>query len=167
MSEAHKKLVFSGIQPTSIPHIGNYFGAIKSWVNLQNENASPGSSGGANESPKSAAIEALKQSYRLKTGRVNANEANSFDMSTFLSQAQPLVISIVDLHAITLPKTSIILKFVCLQMKWNAFKLRLFVEIAFGVVFSRVLQLFESILVKFVFMLYLIFLFFLFFFVWN
>ncbi|XP_060080077.1 tryptophan--tRNA ligase, mitochondrial-like [Ylistrum balloti] len=27
--------VFSGIQPTGIPHIGNYFGAIKNWVKLQ------------------------------------------------------------------------------------------------------------------------------------
>ncbi len=51
------KLIFSGIQPTSIPHIGNYFGAVKKWVNLQNE------------SPQS-----------------------------------PLIISIVDLHAITIPR---------------------------------------------------------------
>jgi len=27
---------FSGIQPTGIPHIGNYFGAIRQWVQLQN-----------------------------------------------------------------------------------------------------------------------------------
>ncbi|KAM7054684.1 tryptophan--tRNA ligase, mitochondrial isoform 1-T1 [Molossus nigricans] len=32
--------VFSGIQPTGIPHLGNYLGAIESWVSLQNE---PGS----------------------------------------------------------------------------------------------------------------------------
>ena len=31
-----KHRIFSGIQPTGIPHIGNYFGAIKQWVELQN-----------------------------------------------------------------------------------------------------------------------------------
>lgn len=30
------KRVFSGIQATGIPHIGNYLGAIKNWVQLQN-----------------------------------------------------------------------------------------------------------------------------------
>ncbi|GFY33864.1 tryptophan--tRNA ligase, mitochondrial [Trichonephila clavipes] len=34
---AHKPLVFSGIQPTGVPHLGNYFGAIKKWSILQNE----------------------------------------------------------------------------------------------------------------------------------
>jgi tryptophanyl-tRNA synthetase len=33
-----QKIVLSGIQPTSHPHLGNYFGAIKNWVKLQ-ENA--------------------------------------------------------------------------------------------------------------------------------
>lgn len=28
--------IFSGIQPTGIPHIGNYLGALKNWVDLQN-----------------------------------------------------------------------------------------------------------------------------------
>ena len=32
-----KKTIFSGIQPTQIPHIGNYLGAIKNWVKLQDE----------------------------------------------------------------------------------------------------------------------------------
>lgn len=27
--------VFSGIQPTGVPHLGNYLGAIKHWVNIQ------------------------------------------------------------------------------------------------------------------------------------
>lgn len=31
-----KKVVFSGIQPTGEIHIGNYLGAIKNWVDLQN-----------------------------------------------------------------------------------------------------------------------------------
>lgn len=33
-----KKTVFSGIQPTANIHLGNYFGAIKNWVDLQNAN---------------------------------------------------------------------------------------------------------------------------------
>ena len=32
-----KKTIFSGIQPTGIAHIGNYLGAIKNWVELQNQ----------------------------------------------------------------------------------------------------------------------------------
>ena len=27
-----QKIIFSGIQPSGIPHIGNYFGALKNWV---------------------------------------------------------------------------------------------------------------------------------------
>ena len=30
-------MIFSGIQPTGIPHIGNYLGAIKHWIKLQDE----------------------------------------------------------------------------------------------------------------------------------
>jgi tryptophanyl-tRNA synthetase len=29
--------VFSGIQPTGVPHLGNYLGAIRNWVRLQKE----------------------------------------------------------------------------------------------------------------------------------
>ncbi|MGI8786980.1 MAG: tryptophan--tRNA ligase [Pyrinomonadaceae bacterium] len=32
-----KKRIFSGMQPTGNLHIGNYLGALKNWVNLQNE----------------------------------------------------------------------------------------------------------------------------------
>lgn len=32
-----KKRVFSGIQPTGNPHLGNYFGAIRNWVELQSD----------------------------------------------------------------------------------------------------------------------------------
>lgn len=31
------QVIFSGIQPTGIPHIGNYLGALQQWVRLQNE----------------------------------------------------------------------------------------------------------------------------------
>ena len=30
-----KDIVFSGIQPTGRLHIGNYFGALKQWIELQ------------------------------------------------------------------------------------------------------------------------------------
>ena len=30
------RIIFSGIQPTGIPHIGNYLGALQQWVHLQN-----------------------------------------------------------------------------------------------------------------------------------
>ncbi|GCC33257.1 tryptophan--tRNA ligase, mitochondrial isoform X1 [Chiloscyllium punctatum] len=32
--------VFSGIQPTGVPHLGNYLGAIENWVKLQDEYSS-------------------------------------------------------------------------------------------------------------------------------
>jgi len=34
-------VIFSGIQPTGIPHLGNYLGALQNWKRLQNE-AEPG-----------------------------------------------------------------------------------------------------------------------------
>nr|XP_006821628.1 PREDICTED: tryptophan--tRNA ligase, mitochondrial-like [Saccoglossus kowalevskii] len=33
--DAFPKRIFSGIQPTGIPHIGNYLGAVTNWVRLQ------------------------------------------------------------------------------------------------------------------------------------
>jgi tryptophanyl-tRNA synthetase len=32
---AKSKVVFSGIQPTGIPHLGNYLGALRQWAKLQ------------------------------------------------------------------------------------------------------------------------------------
>jgi tryptophanyl-tRNA synthetase len=34
---AHKQLVLSGMQPTNTLHLGNYLGALKNWVRMQNE----------------------------------------------------------------------------------------------------------------------------------
>lgn len=34
------RITFSGIQPTGIPHLGNYLGALREWVRLQ-DNATP------------------------------------------------------------------------------------------------------------------------------
>ncbi|EPS41223.1 hypothetical protein H072_4887 [Dactylellina haptotyla CBS 200.50] len=39
-SSTHREVVFSGIQPTGVPHLGNYLGALKQWVDIQNT-ASP------------------------------------------------------------------------------------------------------------------------------
>ena len=36
-SKQPSKRIFSGIQPTGNLHIGNYLGAIKNWINLQEE----------------------------------------------------------------------------------------------------------------------------------
>lgn len=33
----HKKILLSGIKPTGKSHVGNYFGALKQWVDLQND----------------------------------------------------------------------------------------------------------------------------------
>jgi tryptophanyl-tRNA synthetase len=38
--QGSKKVIFSGIQPTGVPHLGNYLGALRQWVRLQDE-ASP------------------------------------------------------------------------------------------------------------------------------
>jgi tryptophanyl-tRNA synthetase len=32
-----RKVIFSGIQPTGVPHLGNYLGALRQWVKLQDE----------------------------------------------------------------------------------------------------------------------------------
>lgn len=34
---ARKRVIVSGIQPTGVPHLGNYLGALKTWKALQNE----------------------------------------------------------------------------------------------------------------------------------
>lgn len=39
-SQLAPKVIFSGIQPTGVPHLGNYLGALQQWVRLQNEAAS-------------------------------------------------------------------------------------------------------------------------------
>lgn len=36
-STSSRVVIFSGIQPTERPHIGNYLGALRQWVKLQNE----------------------------------------------------------------------------------------------------------------------------------
>lgn len=36
-AKSFQRKIFSGIQPTGSVHLGNYVGAVKQWVNLQNE----------------------------------------------------------------------------------------------------------------------------------
>ncbi|KAJ7290145.1 hypothetical protein C8J57DRAFT_1275254 [Mycena rebaudengoi] len=36
--KAKSRTIFSGIQPTGIPHLGNYLGALLNWVKIQKEN---------------------------------------------------------------------------------------------------------------------------------
>lgn len=36
---SERRVIFSGIQPTGTPHLGNYVGAIQRWVQLQDEPA--------------------------------------------------------------------------------------------------------------------------------
>jgi tryptophanyl-tRNA synthetase len=38
--DGKQKVIFSGIQPTGVPHLGNYLGALRQWAKLQNS-ASP------------------------------------------------------------------------------------------------------------------------------
>ncbi len=37
MTASHPQLVLSGMQPTNTLHLGNYLGALKNWVRMQNE----------------------------------------------------------------------------------------------------------------------------------
>ena len=37
-TKTEDKLIFSGVQPTGNLHLGNYLGAIRNWVDLQNNN---------------------------------------------------------------------------------------------------------------------------------
>lgn len=36
-SPCFAKTIFSGIQPTGVPHLGNYLGALREWVKLQDD----------------------------------------------------------------------------------------------------------------------------------
>lgn len=40
MAALQYKRIFSGIQPTGFAHLGNYLGAIRSWVKLQDQSDS-------------------------------------------------------------------------------------------------------------------------------
>ncbi|KIK64980.1 hypothetical protein GYMLUDRAFT_82971 [Collybiopsis luxurians FD-317 M1] len=40
LKERSRRVIFSGIQPTGVPHLGNYLGALSNWVKLQNSSQS-------------------------------------------------------------------------------------------------------------------------------
>ncbi|KAI8921260.1 hypothetical protein DFJ77DRAFT_449154 [Powellomyces hirtus] len=48
--KAFQPLVLSGIQPTAVPHLGNYLGALANWVRLQDDAAFRGGGDAANGS---------------------------------------------------------------------------------------------------------------------
>lgn len=39
LERVRRQVIFSGIQPTGVPHLGNYLGALRQWVRLQDEAA--------------------------------------------------------------------------------------------------------------------------------
>lgn len=50
-SNANPKVIFSGIQPTGVPHLGNYLGALSQWVALQEVATAANSGGGGTTTP--------------------------------------------------------------------------------------------------------------------
>ena len=62
--------IFSGIQPTGIPHLGNYLGALRPWVTLQNETAeapSPAKEDGTDLSrPSPDSVSQVREAPRSK-----------------------------------------------------------------------------------------------------
>ncbi|KAG6620831.1 tryptophan-tRNA ligase [Phytophthora cinnamomi] len=77
--------VFSGIQPTGTPHLGNYCGAIAKWVALQEP---------AIRSPSAAALSGDDGPSEI--------DASTSPTSTSTATATRLY-SVVDLHALTVP----------------------------------------------------------------
>ncbi|KAK3313457.1 tryptophanyl-tRNA synthetase [Apodospora peruviana] len=72
------KVIFSGIQPTGVPHLGNYFGALQQWKRLQDE------------------------AYYSSSSVVGNNE--NFNENDQGYKDTRLLFCIVDLHAITMPR---------------------------------------------------------------
>lgn len=75
-SNANPKVIFSGIQPTGVPHLGNYLGALSQWVALQEE----------------------------ATAAESATSNVAGGATTTTTPPTRLLFSVVDLHAITLPQ---------------------------------------------------------------
>jgi tryptophanyl-tRNA synthetase len=86
--DLRERRVFSGIQPTGTPHLGNYCGAIAKWVALQEPAAPSASKGDGSSSESDAAALATSTSY-------------SGDGSKTTGAIR--LYSVVDLHALTVP----------------------------------------------------------------
>lgn len=84
-------MIFSGIQPTGVPHLGNYLGALRSWVRLQEEAWS------------SSSVEGGRQTQQQKEGEEGREDDG---------QGEPplLLYSVVDLHALTVPQDAKVLR---------------------------------------------------------
>ena len=97
-----KQTFFSGIQPSGNLHIGNYLGAIKRWVDLQNTSKINPSS--------SSVIPASTPVIPAKAGIHKIEEATDIDSRSESGMTNEFIFCIVDLHAITVPQDPKILR---------------------------------------------------------
>jgi hypothetical protein len=63
-------VIFSGIQPTGIPHLGNYLGALREWVKLQHE------------SPKTTSLYFSVVDLHALTGSQDASQLRKWTVET-------------------------------------------------------------------------------------
>lgn len=107
----HSRRVFSGIQPTGILHIGNYIGAVKNWLTLQETETSPSSS---SSSRHSGSASVHSQEPVSSTASPHSPSIPSSSSPTLVAGATATtgtttndrtrcIFSIVDLHAMTMP----------------------------------------------------------------
>ena len=117
-----KRVIFSGIQPTGIPHVGNYFGAINQWLNIQVLNLVSYQfvsvvrcrgvisllkrARGLQSWDSGAAIAILNPLRLLRSQKTNDRLKESGRVDCVDEQ----LISIVDLHALTIPQSPAILR---------------------------------------------------------
>ncbi|OMJ18353.1 Tryptophan-tRNA ligase, mitochondrial [Smittium culicis] len=103
--------IVSGIQPTGIPHLGNYLGSIANWVSLQN-------------SKKALVNEHNLQKDSFKSKFNSLNEKN-ISINNFLTKTpvlpnnceiNDLFFFIADLHAVTIPDNIVDLKASTLEL---------------------------------------------------
>lgn len=90
--KAGQKVILSGIQPTGVPHLGNYLGAIRPWVHLQKQSLSPAKNTG------------------------NSTEALARPSLGNQGASSKILLSVVDLHAITQPQQPSALRDATLEM---------------------------------------------------
>jgi tryptophanyl-tRNA synthetase len=88
--------VFSGIQPTGRLHLGNYLGAVRNWVTLQDQftAALPAIDGATAATPAPGSPAPAARTHHTAPHASVAGVAHA-----------PLLFSIVDLHAMTMPYT--------------------------------------------------------------
>ncbi|PVU94442.1 hypothetical protein BB561_002543 [Smittium simulii] len=94
--------VVSGIQPTGIPHIGNYLGTLQSWVNLQKDNVNKTSAIISRDSLQNAKPKSTTENH-LK------NFQNDFSKNSNISDKK-LFYFLADLHSLTTLKPNLNIK---------------------------------------------------------